>query len=86
MIKTILQQIGQEIIDTLPHGAINKIAEEHGYSRQTIAKMLKGETGQENVVNEVLSSAIEILDTNSRLQTDLASKIKKELQVSSTAA
>lgn len=79
MIKTILGKLEHNIPDLLPFGAINQLAKKHGFARQTITKMLLGQTGSEENVREVLKTALEILDKNSKLQTDTAQQIREKI-------
>lgn len=86
MIKTILGELEQPIPDVLPSGAIKALEKKHGFTRQTITRMLRGQTGKEENVREVLISALEILDKASRLQTETGQKIKEILNAESVSA
>lgn len=86
MLKDTLQQLDTPIAQALPSGAIQELAKKHGYTRQTIAKMLMGEGGAEESVREVLKSVREILEQTSRLQTDTARKIDQFLNAEKCAA
>lgn len=86
MIKNILGELEQPIPDALPSGAIKELKEKHGYTRQTITKMLRGQTGKEENIREVLNSAMEILDKASRLQTETGQKIKEILNAEAVSA
>jgi hypothetical protein len=55
-IKDTLKKLNPPITDSLPLGAINELADQHNFARQTITRMLKGETGSEENVREVLAS------------------------------
>jgi hypothetical protein len=86
MIKTILRDLEQSLVEALPFGAINTLAKKHRYSRQTIAKILNGQTGEERVVKEVVESALEILERTTELQNITVAKIREKIQMENVSA
>lgn len=80
MIKDLLKSITPSLAEQLPYGAINDLADKHNKTRQSIAKMLKGDDGpSEENTEAVLKSALEILRNDSNRQKQLAIQLENIL-------
>ena len=77
MIKEKLKNINPSIVEQLPHGAINILAKEFSYARQSIVLMLKGERGREENVKKVLIAALNIIADEAQDKTKIVKEIKQ---------
>lgn len=74
--KQILQNLDPSLVEVLPEGAINTLAERYNRRRQSISKMLRGQIGNEDNVRAVVEGAVEII----REHQDIQDRILLQLQ------
>ena len=73
--KEILASLDPSLVDVLPEGAINTLAEKYKRRRQSISKMLKGQIGSEDNVRLVVDGAVEIIREHQQIQEQVLSQL-----------
>lgn len=74
--KEILASLDPSLVDVLPEGAINMLAEKYKRRRQSISKMLKGLIGSEENVRLVVDGAVEIIREHQQIQEQVLSQLE----------
>jgi hypothetical protein len=74
--KEILASLDPSLVDVLPEGAINTLAEKYKRRRQSISKMLKGLIGSEENVRLVVDGAVEIIREHQQIQEQVLSQLE----------
>jgi hypothetical protein len=77
--KEILKTLDPSLVDVLPQGAINKLAERYKRRRQSITKMLTGQIGREDNVKAIVQGAMEMIEEHQQIQDALISQINTHL-------
>lgn len=73
--KEILQTLEPSLVEVLPEGAINTLAERYKRRRQSISKMLRGQIGSEDNVRAVVEGAVEIIREHQMVQESVLSQL-----------
>ena len=73
--KEILQTLEPSLVEVLPEGAINTLAERYKRRRQSISKMLRGQIGSEDNVRAVVLGAVEIIREHQLVQESVLSQL-----------
>lgn len=76
MLKQKLQELTPNIVDQLPQGAINRIAQQAKLARQSVTRMLKGESGKDENIITLLGLVQEIAAEEGQRQTNLAAAVE----------
>jgi len=76
MLKQKLQELTPNIVDQLPQGAINRIAQQAKLARQSVTRMLKGESGKDENIIALLGFVQEIAAEEGQRQTNLAAAVE----------
>ena len=66
--KQILSSLNPSLVDVLPQGAINKLAERYKRRRQSITKMLTGQIGKEENVQAIVEGAKDLIQEHRAIQ------------------
>ena len=66
--KEILASLEPSLVDVLPQGAINKLAERYKRRRQSITKMLTGQIGKEENVQAIVAGAKDLIQEHRAIQ------------------
>lgn len=74
--KQILQNLEPSLVEVLPEGAINTLAERYKRRRQSISKMLRGQIGNEDNVRAVVEGAVEIIREHQEVQDRVLSQLQ----------
>ena len=78
-IKNKLASINPPITERLPKGAIDQIANEIGFARQTVSRMLRGMQGSEDSIKLVLIAALNIVIKTVEEKTNLTKEMEELL-------
>lgn len=73
--KEKLRELQPSILDLLPKGAVNCLAQKFNKRRQNVSLMLKGELGNENNVQLLVEEAVRIIKEEQRLQNEVIKKL-----------
>ena len=82
MIQTTLKQLNPLLVDMIPHGSINALAEKHGLSRQTISAILRGdEKYSEDTITRVMKSALLMITQDSTEKINYVKRLEEVFAV-----
>lgn len=76
MLKQKLQELTPNIAEQLPQGAINEIAKRLNLARQSVTRMLKGESGKDENILKLLLIVQDIAKKEGQKQTQLAGAVE----------